>query len=405
MTKVLQQLYDLSFAIFSLDYAKVEQCLTDENFEINFYFPRFKKLPRDQAIDTMDLNMIRLFLNCPRVDWLKLNEINFDDLERFGIELDEGLKDKASLKKSKVEQFQCLNPWLEKCYPLEAILIYDKMFKALEGESEEEMENLIFKTYKSNYAFEYALSFCKDINKTYGNDKNTILHFFCQSTLRFVDEARIVISLGADVNAKNASGKSPLLCCDFVKNIEMVEFLISNGANLGNSYLHAGIEVFLSHFELVETTFISLLNGSIEGKTLKLILEKYPQYLDIFMQNLVENLSCVSSSGYPEIFDLLESEADKLEFCKLKVFKFSRSNSKDIPKCCLKTFTENVNELLDFALENSLNYSACHLISSYNADPNRIVNDLPPLFRTDQFEIVIKLIEAGADVLYEVDGR
>ncbi len=60
---VLQQLYDISFAIFSLDYDAVDRYLADESFPVNFYFPRFKKLPKDLAIESMDLRIIVSFLD------------------------------------------------------------------------------------------------------------------------------------------------------------------------------------------------------------------------------------------------------------------------------------------------------------------------------------------------------
>ncbi len=94
VNKAIKQLYDLQYAIFSLDYDRVQQYLTDESYPINIYFPRFKKLPRDQVIESQDLRMIELFLSCPRVDWLKLNDLDFDDLDYYGIEYDQVSRDR-----------------------------------------------------------------------------------------------------------------------------------------------------------------------------------------------------------------------------------------------------------------------------------------------------------------------
>ncbi len=97
MEQVLEQFFNLSFAIFSLNYEAVEKYLADESFEVNFYLPRFKKLPRDQAIESMDSRIINLFLNCPRVDWMKPNELNFEELDSYGIEYDKIIR-KSSTK-------------------------------------------------------------------------------------------------------------------------------------------------------------------------------------------------------------------------------------------------------------------------------------------------------------------
>ena len=70
--------------------------------------------------------MVDLFLNCPRVDWLKPNELDFDDLDRFGIEYDEILKNE---RKGKVECFKCLDLWFEKTFPKNRSLFTTKCLK------------------------------------------------------------------------------------------------------------------------------------------------------------------------------------------------------------------------------------------------------------------------------------
>ncbi len=50
---------------------------------------------------------------------------------------------------SKVECFECLDPWFEKFHPQEARLVYDKMFQALSHEHPKKLEKLVFRTYQS----------------------------------------------------------------------------------------------------------------------------------------------------------------------------------------------------------------------------------------------------------------
>ena len=227
MAKALDQLYELSFAIFSLNYEKVEQLLADESFPINLYFPRFNKLPKDQALNTFDRKMIHLFLNCPRVDWLKTNVVDFDDFDHYGIKYDKILKITQEKAESKVKSFECLDPWFEANFPEEAEQIYDKMFEALQQEPEEDLERLVFNCLLSSYAFERSLQFVKDINKrTYNED--TILHRICYSNQPLIEQARKVIELGADAGAKNLSGQTPLKYLYREKNPELAKLLLAN---------------------------------------------------------------------------------------------------------------------------------------------------------------------------------
>ena len=226
MAKALEQLHELSFAIFSLDYEKVEQFLADESYTVNLFHPRFKKLPKDQALNTFDRKMIHLFLNCPRIDWLKKSELNYDDLDRYGLEYDEQFY-RAEKKKSKVDDFRCLNFSFESQFPGESKLIYDKMFEALQQEPEEDLERLVFNCFSSPYAFERSLQFVKDINKrTYNED--TILHRICYSNQPLIEQARKVIELGADAGAKNLSGQTPLKYLYREKNPELAKLLLAN---------------------------------------------------------------------------------------------------------------------------------------------------------------------------------
>ncbi len=123
---------------------KYENFLMIQVFQSIFTFPVSKSSPETKLLP---LKTLSLFLECPRVDWLKSNTLNFDELDAYGIEYDRSLK-KQQVSASKVDSFKCLDPWFEQVCPEEAKLIYEKMFEALADEPEEELEKLVFRTYE-----------------------------------------------------------------------------------------------------------------------------------------------------------------------------------------------------------------------------------------------------------------
>jgi ankyrin repeat protein len=61
-------------------------------------------------------------------------------------------------------------------------------------------------------------------------DRNgmTALHMVC--LLNYVDMVKLLVQSGADVNAKNAVGATPLKISALAQHQEILEFLLSNGA-------------------------------------------------------------------------------------------------------------------------------------------------------------------------------
>ncbi len=120
------------------------------------------------------------------------------------------------------------------------MLIYDKMFEALQGESQENLNRLVFKCFESDYAFNRALSFCKNVNIKLEN-YSTLLHYICMPTRPFVKQALRVIELGADLNSIDQMQSSPLLYAIRSRHDELDELLIEKGAQLDSDELKGTI--------------------------------------------------------------------------------------------------------------------------------------------------------------------
>jgi len=59
---------------------------------------------------------------------------------------------------------------------------------------------------------------------------NNLIHLYCNKN--DIENLKKLIDSGADVNAKNKDGDTPLHTATWKGNIEIVKLLIENGANL-----------------------------------------------------------------------------------------------------------------------------------------------------------------------------
>jgi ankyrin repeat protein len=82
----------------------------------------------------------------------------------------------------------------------------------------------------------------------------TALHFAVSE--EELNNARILLEAGADINAKNAFGETPLHRAIMTENIEVLEFLISNGADINaqkrNGFTPLHKAVFFQKKEVVK---------------------------------------------------------------------------------------------------------------------------------------------------------
>lgn len=95
-----------------------------------------------------------------------------------------------------------------------------------------------------------------DINSHHSKFSETPLHRLCARANPHVDLITMILEKGADVNAINISGKTPIFYCNFSYSVELLNLLIKYGANINakdkyeNTLLHDDyIDCFDEPFE------------------------------------------------------------------------------------------------------------------------------------------------------------
>jgi len=99
---------------------------------------------------------------------------------------------------------------------------------------------------KNNYdeTIEFLISYCDDINSHHSKYMDTPLHKICERVKPNMHLIRVFLEKGADVNAKNISGKTPIFSCFHSFSSELISLLSEYGADLnmkdkyGNTVLH-----------------------------------------------------------------------------------------------------------------------------------------------------------------------
>lgn len=72
----------------------------------------------------------------------------------------------------------------------------------------------------------------KDINVKVDDKGNTMLHIYCMGGKSAIAAITMLLEAGADVNATNYNGETPLLLSVESDNAEVCQTLIENGAKL-----------------------------------------------------------------------------------------------------------------------------------------------------------------------------
>lgn len=95
-----------------------------------------------------------------------------------------------------------------------------------------------------------------DINSHHSKFLETPLHRLCARATPHIDLITILLEKGAEINATNISGKTPVFYCSFSYSVELLNLLVSYGANItikdkyGNTLLHDDYEsCFEERFE------------------------------------------------------------------------------------------------------------------------------------------------------------
>ena len=104
-----------------------------------------------------------------------------------------------------------------------------------------------------------------DINSHQSKLSETPLHKLCARIKPQIDVITMLLKKGAEVNAINISGKTPVFHCNFNYSVELLNLLVKYGADINikdkykNTLLHDDyINCFDEHFEEFLKTLISL---------------------------------------------------------------------------------------------------------------------------------------------------
>lgn len=104
-----------------------------------------------------------------------------------------------------------------------------------------------------------------DINSYHSKFLETPLHKLCARLTPHIDVITMILKKGAEVNAVNISGKTPVFYCSFNYSVELLNLLLKFGADINikdkykNTLLHDDyINCFDEHFEEFLKVLISL---------------------------------------------------------------------------------------------------------------------------------------------------
>ncbi len=172
--ELLRLIKNLNHSIEIRDYEGVSFILEETDFPLNFDFNyNIIPLPLDVMLKVGDPEMARLFLKCPRVDWLapSWNRSMEEREEQCGIQYEPGKprmnkKNGQSSSDDYLDLFYCLGRDFESSCPEEAHIIYEKIIEELvtlaKSETYEPNKFLCI-TADSLMAFKIALKYSTNI--------------------------------------------------------------------------------------------------------------------------------------------------------------------------------------------------------------------------------------------------
>jgi len=141
----------------------------------------------------------------------------------------------------------------------------DTIYRSIANGNLEEIKNYLANTENISADFEtegilqYAIDNCEenyvevikylinntdDLNNNLSSMHDTPLHRLCARIIPHMDLITLLLERGADPNARNISGKTPLFYCTFSFSKELLMLLASYGADVnavdkhGNTFLH-----------------------------------------------------------------------------------------------------------------------------------------------------------------------
>jgi len=137
-------------------------------------------------------------------------------------------------------------------------------------DSDFDLENMLhyaIDNCQNNYfqTIEFLINNGADVNSHHSKLLETPLHRLCARAKPQIDVITMILEKGADVNARNLSGKTPVFYCSFNYSVELLNLLTKHGADInikdkhGNTLLHDDyINCFDEYFEEFLKVLISM---------------------------------------------------------------------------------------------------------------------------------------------------
>ena len=148
--------------------------------------------------------------------------------------------------------------------------IRDYLNRAKDLNSDFNLESILYYAIdncQNNYfkTIELLINNGADINIHHSKLLETPLHKLCARIKPHIDVITMILKKGAEVNAINISGKTPIFYCSFNYSVELLNLLVKFGADINvrdkykNTLLHDDyINCFDEHFEEFLKALISL---------------------------------------------------------------------------------------------------------------------------------------------------
>ncbi len=409
----MRKVRELNGAIISLDYAKVEHMLADPEIPVNLDIMDVE-LPLKVMYLTKNSRMARLFLSCPRVDWLSLTwNRNLLTLEQdYGIKFITSLYGLYNRQKyivhSKMDFFYYLDDSFEDQCPAETAEIYKRIVEELVKVAEtEDLSCLLLNTIDSYMATKVALKYCKNLNIRYECGE-TLLHHVSDPEL-----AQLLIDAGADVNAVDHHEETPFMGALGTNRSGIIALLVENGANVEIARLefidNDALRLLLDIFPRSESQIRELLlkASELDFDSLQLDFEKYPNFKEVFYSDLPRHLPAIYFNTTDQFVEIEQwSNEDWLIFLKQIFSRYWSTIYKwyhEIASARADLIKSHANELLHIAVKADQKKQYDILIHEFNADPNYLIDSKTPLFFA-KLNLIKCLLKNGADPFIECDG-
>ncbi len=368
---------DFPIKIWRRNYEQVKLLLSDPNVPVNE-----PPLPLLEMYSAADRKMARIFLDCPRIDWLAPTWIR-----------KEVVKIKPKRPQTWLDNFYFLSKRFVRTCPEEAQEVYERIVDDVVLFSESEnREGLLFRAVKSVFPFKSALKYSQCVTVKDEQGKSLLHHAHEPQVIR------LLLDKGADINALDSDELTPLMVKCKSNHWPAAHALIKSGADCEfvNSRGETMFTVcqdrlsFLKHLKLTEKLFSQELRTgrSFNSDELEAIFKKYPEYKKIFEADLLLHLPAVPDWHKTPYTEFLSGN-EYLKCCK-NAMKAAGSKPEmfTLRPNLTKTFA---NELLAAAFQMKRDDMIIELIQKYEAAPNTIVDGKTLLFGANERTLVYLL--------------